>query len=300
MKLYAPKYYTEFNCIADKCNHSCCVGWEIDVDDVTFEKYKCLSHSYAEKLRSSISDGETPHFDLTCGDRCPHLNESGLCEIILNVGEDYLCDICREHPRFYNRSVGCMEVGLGMACEEACRLIISSDAYDEFVEVGELEGEEDADSFDAVVLRKKIYSVISDRCLAYPKKLESIYEAFDVTPRILSDTEWYEVISSLEYLDESHKKLFSCYSSEICVVPEYDKALERALAYFVFRHCTDVQDEYDFVRSLGFCLFCERLLASMLAVENPKDEYEIARLARILSEELEYSEDNTESIKLEF
>ena len=25
-----------------------------------------------------------------------------LCRIILNLGEDALCDICREHPRFYN------------------------------------------------------------------------------------------------------------------------------------------------------------------------------------------------------
>ncbi len=300
MKLFAPKYYNNFKCIADKCKHTCCVGWEIDIDSITLDKYKSLSHSYSEKLISSISDEETPHFKLACGDRCPHLNGSGLCEIILNVGEDYLCDICREHPRFYNRSVGCMEVGLGMACEEACRLILSSDAYNEFVEVGEVEGEEDASSFDSSALREKIHSVLSDRSLTYPKKLERIYEAFGVSTRILSDSEWHEVISSLEYLDESHKSLFFCYSSEICVVPEYEKALERALAYFVFRHCTDVQDEYEFVRSLGFCLFCERLLASMLAVEKPSDEYGIIRLARILSEELEYSEDNTESIKFEF
>lgn len=299
MKLYAPKYYTEFNCIADKCNHSCCVGWEIDIDSATLDRYKCLSHSYAEKLRSSLSDDETPHFNLTCGDRCPHLNEKGLCEIILNVGEDYLCDICREHPRFYNTSDGCMYVGLGMACEEAARLIISSDAYNEFVEVGEVEGEDDVD-FDSASRRAEIYSILSESETAYSERLERIYAIFGESPKLLSDDCWKTVIDSLEYLDETHKTMFSCYSSEICVAPEYEKALERALAYFVYRHCTDIADEYEFSLSLGFCLFCERLLASLLAFGNPKDEYEIARLARILSEELEYSEDNTEAIKLEF
>ena len=37
MKLYAPKYYNEFKCIADKCTHSCCVGWEIDMILIMFD-----------------------------------------------------------------------------------------------------------------------------------------------------------------------------------------------------------------------------------------------------------------------
>ena len=54
MKLFAPEYYNKFVCIADKCAHSCCVGWEIDVDDVTAEKYNLLGGAYAEKIRESI------------------------------------------------------------------------------------------------------------------------------------------------------------------------------------------------------------------------------------------------------
>ena len=33
MKLFAPEYYKQFKCIADKCTHSCCIGWEIDIDE---------------------------------------------------------------------------------------------------------------------------------------------------------------------------------------------------------------------------------------------------------------------------
>ena len=42
MKLYAPSYYKKFKCIADKCEHSCCIGWEIDIDEETLEKYEKL------------------------------------------------------------------------------------------------------------------------------------------------------------------------------------------------------------------------------------------------------------------
>ena len=32
MKEYIPDYYKDFQCIADKCKDSCCIGWEIMID----------------------------------------------------------------------------------------------------------------------------------------------------------------------------------------------------------------------------------------------------------------------------
>ena len=105
MKLYAPKYYEKFVCIADRCRHSCCIGWEIDVDRETAEKYKKMTDGYGLEIKKSLSHKGTTHFKLKKDDRCPHLNDHGLCKIILNVGEDCLCEICREHPRslWYNK-----------------------------------------------------------------------------------------------------------------------------------------------------------------------------------------------------
>ena len=37
-----PNYYDKFKCIADKCRHSCCIGWEIDIDDDTMELYNSI------------------------------------------------------------------------------------------------------------------------------------------------------------------------------------------------------------------------------------------------------------------
>ena len=54
MKIYAPKYYGEFACVADKCEHSCCVGWDVYIDSVTMEKYRALDSVYADEIRKSI------------------------------------------------------------------------------------------------------------------------------------------------------------------------------------------------------------------------------------------------------
>ena len=286
MKLFAPEYYKSFKCIADKCRHSCCIGWEIDIDPDTEEVYKALGDGYGEKILKSIDFDGTPHFSLAENERCPHLDSNGLCRIICELGEDYLCDICREHPRFYNYTSRGLEVGIGMSCEEACRIILDSEDF------GIVELEDDGEDytfedFDAVLLRDRIYAILSDD-IPYAERLQRIYTEFSVSPSQLSDDEWRHVIDSLEYLNESHRELLRIYSSDILTCEKYEKPLERALAYFVFRHCSGACDYEKFISSLGFALFCERLLASLCSMGGDVFEY-----ARILSEELEYSEDNT-------
>ena len=291
MKLYAPKYYKKFKCIADKCQHSCCIGWEIDVDGEAMKKYKALSSGYGKEILKSIENGEAPHFRLAEDERCPHLDEKGLCRIITECGEDCLCHICREHPRFYNDMPYGKEVGLGIACEEACRLVLSSDEYSVIEEIGETEGEEYEFFFDPIKEREKIYNLLSDISISYEQRLETISKEYGISLSSVSN----ETITSLEYLDEKHKELFAFFSCDMKTSKENEKQLERALAYFVYRHCADVYDDEDFRESLGFAMFCERLVASI----SPKCE-SIFEAARIVSEEIEYSEDNTEAIKLEF
>ena len=292
MTLRAPKYYLDFVCIADRCKHSCCIGWEIDVDDAARRKYSALRGGYGEEIKMSIC-GNPPHFALREDDHCPHLDECGLCRIIRELGEDYLCDICREHPRFYNSTARGREVGLGISCEEACRILLSSDDYAEMIEIGEEDGEIYTD-FDAVTEREKVYEILSDRNIPYAERLRAIAEKHDTAPEKLSDEEWKELISNLEYLDESHRELFSGYSSKTETPPEIEPELERALAYFIYRHASPAENAEEFRAALGFSLFCERLLASIATKSTILDR------ARILSEEIEYSEDNTDAIKTEF
>ena len=289
MKLYAPIYYKKFKCIADRCEHSCCIGWEIDIDEVTLEKYKQLKSGYGATICQSIEWGETPHFRLCEGERCPHLDEHGLCKIILGVGEEYLSDICREHPRFYNFT-SVAEVGLGLSCPEAARLILSSPDFASMEEVGEVATEPDGILFDGRAERTKVYDILQKN--DYLSALAQIYRMYSIDAG--EDNQWLRVLDSLEYLNFEHKELLLQYSSILRPNgAEEDEYLKRFLACLIYRHCTEAIDEEDFVTRLSFCLFCERLLASLICAKGAKTLQEVASIASILSEEIEYSDDNT-------
>ena len=294
MKLYAPAYYKNFTCIADKCEHSCCIGWEIDIDADTLEKYEGLNDGYGSVVKDSISYDGDPHFSLCENDRCPHLNENGLCRIILGVGEDHLCTICREHPRFYNFT-SVAEVGLGMSCREAARVILSSPLYYITEEIGKTDADEIEIEFDGRIERQRLYEILRDDRLAYPEKIANICRDYGV--RLSDDSVYLEIIENLEYLDPAHKDMLLKYSSDRRAVG-YDEYLERFFAYLVYRHCTEAFDIEDFSLRLGFCLVLEGLLASLICTENASTLDDIATLSSIISEEIEYSDDNTDALMI--
>ena len=119
MVTLVPDYYFEFRCIADKCKNSCCAGWEVDIDAESLARYQ------ADGLQHIVLDDGAPHFRLSDDLRCPYLNGEGLCDLIITRGEDYLCQICTDHPRYRNFWTGITEVGLGLSCEECARIILS-------------------------------------------------------------------------------------------------------------------------------------------------------------------------------
>lgn len=293
MKLYAPAYYKKFSCIADKCRHSCCIGWEIDVDPKTLKKYKKLRDG---AILASVDTEGAPHFRLSEGERCPHLDERGLCRIITAHGDGYLCDICRLHPRFYHDTAKGREVGLGMACEEACRLILSEDFTVQ--EIGKEKRRARRPRFDALVERERIYALLSDGSLSYSERLEKLACEYGVSLKMNTS-----LFSSLEYMNGENRARFSA-AFPLATFSETPKKLEkylfRALAYFVYRHVTAANSEDSLRMAVGFSLLTERLLCSLALRENALTLDAFADVARTVSEELEYSEENTERIKLLF
>lgn len=134
MILRIPHYYRNFKCSADKCSDSCCIGWEIDLDEDTYDYYSQIPGEFGDYLRSKITDGEEKSFILN-GERCPFLNEQNLCEIYTELGETALCEICTEYPRFTLEYADVREKCLGLSCEEAGKLVLLSEelfSYEEF------------------------------------------------------------------------------------------------------------------------------------------------------------------------
>ena len=123
-----PDFYDRFRCRAAACRHSCCKGWEIDIDENTLDLYQSLSGTWKEKMDAAIVYEESgAHFRLTEEERCPFLQQDGLCELIRALGEDALCDICALHPRFYELAGPYELAGLGLSCEAVCDLLLSEE-----------------------------------------------------------------------------------------------------------------------------------------------------------------------------
>ena len=134
MRLRVPYYYKEFKCIAGACKDSCCVGWEIDIDEDTFSYYQGLEGDFGDRLRSSMAAGEENTFVLKNG-RCPFLNRENLCDICLELGEEALCQVCTEYPRFVTEYSDVTEKSLALSCEVVGKLVFGRKEpiyYEEF------------------------------------------------------------------------------------------------------------------------------------------------------------------------
>ena len=132
MLLKMPSYCKNFRCIADKCTDNCCIGWEIDIDTSSAEYYKTVNGSFGEKLKNNITESPAPSFIL-CGERCPFLNKQNLCDIIINLGEDKLCQICRDHPRYFEWFSNIKEGGidnLNVYNEDLTNLTFNDNSFD--------------------------------------------------------------------------------------------------------------------------------------------------------------------------
>ena len=57
MIVRVPDYFSEFSCIAGDCKDSCCLGWEIDIDEDSYEYYQTLPGEVGERLRKGMYDG---------------------------------------------------------------------------------------------------------------------------------------------------------------------------------------------------------------------------------------------------
>lgn len=129
MELQTPDYYEKFRCLASDCPHSCCIGWEVVIDEETVAYYAAVPGPMGEKLRRCLTeqDGETC-FRLTEDRRCPFLDGENLCEIHRKLGEKHTSSVCRSHPRFVTDYGPLREVSLSAACPAVRDLLLGTDA----------------------------------------------------------------------------------------------------------------------------------------------------------------------------
>ncbi|MBR0536176.1 MAG: flagellin lysine-N-methylase [Clostridia bacterium] len=313
-----PSFFDKFRCTASVCTDNCCVGWEIDVDEDTLAVYKQMKGEFGDRVRENLTRSEDGSicFSLCEGERCAFLNKDNLCDIINHCGESGLCDICREHPRFYEWFPGVTECGLGLCCEEVCRLLLCEG----FTLVAEGDGEElnvedkqdiiESDKYIFIsAFREALFDVLfSDASLE--EKLDKIMSHTEkMTGRSLVLPRSEELVDSYmdtEPIDDSWTQHMKSIKEDLGKIREFkmdffeinNNEYSRILAYILYRHLIkSVFDDAVYERVL-FCLNALKMIM-IFDVKSYMDDGVITLRHRIdnlkrWSKQIEYSEDNTD------
>lgn len=311
MKYIVPNYYKKFKCIADKCKHSCCVGWKIDIDNDTYEKYQTITGDFGNKLNKNIQVNDNiAYFKLDNKDRCPFLNQNNLCDIILNIGEDYLCQICNDHPRFRNFYGGVTEIGLGLCCEAVAELIVKQ--TEKFsLEIIDSDNSDDYNSVDEnnfFEFRSQIFDILQDRNITINQRINNVLNycninyvkenIIDTTKFLLSlerlDNKWTNILNDLKKYD----------FSEAALPSYFEIVAEQLLVYFTYRHLSGCLEDGRLLERILFIIFNYKVIEKLCRYHINKYHKltysDIAEYARLYSSEIEYSEENIESILEKF
>lgn len=295
-----PNYYKDFQCIGGSCKHNCCIGWEIDIDPDTLAFYDTVPGEFGTRLKACISHDGVPHFTLDAKERCPFLNQRNLCDIILTLGEEHICGICTDHPRFRNELPGRIETGLGLCCEEAARLILSQQSP-MFLEYSSNNVTED----EIILLRDQVITLLQDRSISVQERVDNMLQLCNGGLPAKPINDWAELLLSLERLDDAWTQLLIklrdyCSQADITSFDHYMSSrqteYEQFVVYLVYRHLANSSNFLDLTARANFAALGYQLihqLGSILWSEHGTFSFQDQiELVRLFSSEIEYSDEN--------
>lgn len=132
-----PDFYKGFHCIGGQCSFTCCKEWKIAVDPETKKRWRKLSvpETVLESgrvpkhaCRSSLDKVQLSQFvmkkdggeiiELLPNMRCPFLEDTELCRLVLDYGEECLSETCHVFPRETHEFADRTERTLVSCCPE--------------------------------------------------------------------------------------------------------------------------------------------------------------------------------------
>lgn len=215
MEYIYPDYYKEFNCIADKCEATCCAQWIIVPDDKSLRKYKNFKGDFSARLQNSI-DYENKEIR-RYKEACVFLNEYNLCDLYIEAGKDMLCKTCRRYPRHYEEFENIREVTLSVSCPEVARILLNKKDKVFFKSHIQTSKEEEYEDFDYILFtklqetRELFYKILQNRNLSFSMRLSYILAmSHDLNNHGLY--EWDDLInkfSNEEFINKMAKKFIN-------------------------------------------------------------------------------------------
>lgn len=333
-----PYYFKDFKCIGGACSDSCCIGWEVDIDEDALAVYESVTGSFGERLRASVTRSDGVSFVLK-NNRCPFLNNENLCDIYINLGHDKLCTVCREYPRF-TESIGKLtEVGLGLSCPTAAELILKSSEKVYFTE--EPFNSEDTDeefSEDVLKLRADIMDILQNRgepvkiraarMVAYAasaqkrindnlscegieaeipdtvQKVSDIKECISLCHELtlLTDGWTEEIDGALALFDGDYMALCRGFDG---FISDREYEYEHILVYFIFRYLIKASFDRDVLTrarfaAVSYIIIRQLDMARWLRQGKKFDFDDRVKTCALYSKEVEHCQDNIDFFAEEF
>ncbi len=329
-----PFYYNDFQCIADKCRDNCCIGWEIDIDQKTAAHYASVQGAFGDRLKEHICFGDISCFILDEQERCPFLNDRNLCDIYTHLGESALCQICTDHPRFYEWFGDIKEGGIGMCCEEAARIILTQDASFSVTET-EIPDEEcdpcDDDMFRLLTgTRERIFRILHDENLPLSERFGRVLD-LTATQQELTDNEVFTMpedapilpvsqgdmetilrfLQTLEPIDRTWQPTLSEAIGKLPEIaaqkerflnenPQIPKYLRNIVVYFIWRYFLKGCFDMEYLSRASLAVVSPMVIAVLYAAKwldtGKLSTGDCAEIAKNYSKEIEYSEENLNAV----
>lgn len=123
-ELLRTRVLSQFTCLGDKCEDTCCQGWSMQVDDATYNRY---SKEASELLDAVESAKEAPHIMRKNASGFCVKFDGGLCGIHKEKGDRFLGDACHFYPRVTRKLGDQVLMTATMSCPEITRLALSTD-----------------------------------------------------------------------------------------------------------------------------------------------------------------------------
>lgn len=315
MKEYALNYYPSFRCIAGDCKHTCCAGWDMYIDGQTLNAYKHENSCFGKALKKGIHF-KKGKFKADKAGRCVFLNEKGLCEIILRLGEDRLCEVCKKHPRFINRLPNGVETGLDFCCEQATKIILSQKERIERVEVGQNSAPEQAPDFlqeQVLTFRETALKTLQDRSVPLALRVQNLLSLCKASVKGEDFPQVVKAFLRLERLDKAwgnrlsalKKKRSSAENNptqplEFSLGQGQEDSLygEQFLCNQLYRHLSDAEDTLWVRARTVACVLAWWVITAVWETERkegdtPQTEFDtLCDIVRAYSADVEYSQKN--------
>lgn len=285
-----PTIYHTFQCKADRCENTCCQLWTIDIDEDTAKRYHTMTGPLGKSLRQAITiDNEGSHFIFSKKQpMCPLLNDQGLCKVVLELGEEGLCNTCHMHPRFYKYIEDLELCGIGLSCEASVELLAEDTHSNQVI----FTIEDDDGNFcpDERLTIQNIFELLAfDIDLSY----------FQYTPN--PDVEYYrkllDLYSTTEPIDKEWTSQLNTLSHDI------DKLIVSVQTYIATHNMSLFNKVFQYILYRQIDMLADYSLEAILAYAKDAVEYilmasttdglPLKQIAR-WSQQIEYDEDNVE------